>query len=46
MISYNLGFLEQEVMDYIWGKEKVRVRDVYNFLRDRRKIAYTTVMTV
>jgi BlaI family transcriptional regulator, penicillinase repressor len=40
-----LGPLETEVMDIIWGRGEVTVRDVYGELRTRRPIAYTTVMT-
>ena len=46
MTSYNLGPLEQEVMDCVWREEKVSVRDVYSCLKKSRKIAYTTVMTI
>ena len=42
-----LGELEKEVMDIIWGSsQKVTVRFVYDHLRKRKKIAYTTVMTI
>ncbi|CAN5724841.1 BlaI/MecI/CopY family transcriptional regulator [soil metagenome] len=40
-----LGPLEAEVMDVIWDRGEVTVRDVYDDLRARRAIAYTTVMT-
>ena len=41
-----LGPLEAEVMETIWGiKTPVRVRGVYEKLREERKIAYTTVMS-
>ncbi len=46
MASYNLGPLEKEVMDCIWRDEEVSVRDVYSCLKESRKIAYTTVMTL
>lgn len=45
-IEKSLGKLEADVMDVIWGKDKVTVREVVNILRRNRKIAYTTVMTV
>lgn len=42
-----LGSLESEVMEVIWFKEaEVSVRDVYETLTLKRKIAYTTVMTI
>jgi predicted transcriptional regulator len=40
-----LGPLEQEVMEVVWDLEDATVRDVYERLAARRKIAYTTVMT-
>jgi BlaI family transcriptional regulator, penicillinase repressor len=40
-----LGPLEAEVMDIIWDRDEVTVRDVYRELRRVRPIAYTTVMT-
>lgn len=33
-------------MKVIWTRERTTVRDVYEALRERRKIAYTTVMTM
>ncbi len=42
----SLGPLEQEIMDIIWKKESVTVRDVVTVLQTRREIAYTTVMTI
>jgi len=42
-----LGKLENEIMDIIWRKGcPVNIRDVYEEIEARRKIAYTTVMTV
>jgi len=37
---------ELEIMQIVWRSESVTVRDVYEDLRERRKIAYTTVMTM
>jgi BlaI family transcriptional regulator, penicillinase repressor len=37
---------ELEIMKVVWGLERATVRDVYETLRERRKIAYTTVMTM
>ena len=37
---------ELEIMKVIWGREQATVRDVYETLLERRKIAYTTVMTM
>jgi len=41
-----LGDLEAEIMDAVWLKETCTVRDIYEELRLKRKIAYTTVMTI
>jgi predicted transcriptional regulator len=37
---------ELEIMKVVWGRERATVRDVYETLLERRKIAYTTVMTM
>jgi predicted transcriptional regulator len=37
---------ELEIMKVVWQKGAVTVRDVYETLRERRKIAYTSVMTM
>jgi len=37
---------ELEIMKVVWGRDKATVRDVYETLLQRRKIAYTTVMTM
>ena len=37
---------ELEIMKVIWERERATVRDVYESLLERRKIAYTTVMTM
>lgn len=41
-----LGDLEADIMEIIWQKGSVSVRDVYETLRLEREIAYTTVMTI
>lgn len=41
-----LGPLEAEIMEVVWQKGEVSVRDVYNVLSKKREIAYTTVLTV
>lgn len=42
-----LGELEKTVMDLIWEqKEPVTVRFVYEKISKKRKIAYTTIMTI
>jgi BlaI family penicillinase repressor len=37
---------ELEIMKIVWSRESATVRDVYEALLERRKIAYTTVMTM
>jgi predicted transcriptional regulator len=37
---------ELEIMKVVWQKGDVTVRDVYETLLERRKIAYTSVMTM
>jgi predicted transcriptional regulator len=37
---------ELEIMHVVWRRASVTVRDVYEELLKRRKIAYTTVMTM
>jgi len=37
---------ELEIMKIVWRLGRATVRDVYEALRERRKIAYTTVMTM
>src|SRR3972149_2611320 len=46
MTSYNLGPLEQEVMGCLWKEKSVSVSDIHQCLQKKRKIAYTTVMTI
>lgn len=41
-----LGHLESDIMEIIWAGGEMTVRQVYEKLRLKRKIAYTTVMTV
>ena len=41
-----IGSLEAEILAVVWEQGTTTVRRVYETLRDRRQIAYTTVMTV
>jgi len=41
-----LGQLELAVMEIIWQRETVTVRDVLTALQKERTLAYTTVMTI
>jgi predicted transcriptional regulator len=44
--SRTLTEQELEIMKVVWRLQSATVRDVYEALRERRKIAYTTVMTM
>jgi BlaI family transcriptional regulator, penicillinase repressor len=44
--SSTLTEQELEIMKIVWVREQATVRDVYEELLKRRKIAYTTVMTM
>jgi BlaI family penicillinase repressor len=37
---------ELEIMKVVWEREQATVRDVYEKLLEKRKVAYTTVMTM
>jgi predicted transcriptional regulator len=41
-----IGSLEADILAVVWQKDRTTVRAVYETLRERRTIAYTTVMTV
>ncbi len=41
-----MGPLEAAVMEIMWDKKEASVRDVFETLRLKRDIAYTTVMTI
>ena len=42
----NAGQLQNEIMELIWKRGEVSVRDIHAVLARSRPIAYTTVMTV
>jgi predicted transcriptional regulator len=44
--STTLTTAELEIMHVVWGLGRATVRDVYEALRERRQVAYTSVMTV
>jgi len=47
MKSTSLGELQQQIMGIVWQSEKpVTISDVCVVLSKKRKIAYTTVMTI
>ena len=44
--SSTLTDQELEIMKVVWDNDTVTVRDVYEALLEKRKVAYTTVMTM
>lgn len=42
----SLGSLEEEIMQIIWKESEASVRSVFDKLKKKRDIAYTTVMTI
>src|SRR6266581_2393417 len=44
--STTLTEQELEIMKIVWDRDRSTVRDVYEALLERRKVAYTTVMTM
>jgi len=44
-LSEVLGPLEADIMDVVWDRGEVTVRDVHRSLQGGRPVAYTTVMT-
>jgi predicted transcriptional regulator len=44
--SATLTSQELAIMKVVWGRKDATVREVYETLRERRRIAYTTVMTM
>lgn len=44
--SKTLTEQELEIMKVVWELDRATVRDVYEALLERRKVAYTTVMTM
>jgi predicted transcriptional regulator len=45
-ITTSLGALEEEIMDIMWKETSASVRTVFDILKKKRDIAYTTVMTI
>ncbi len=41
-----LGNLEVDVMSIVWNLKKATVKDVFEIMYERRRLAYTTIMTV
>lgn len=44
--SATLTEQELEIMKVVWARESATVREVYEALLEKRKVAYTTVMTM
>lgn len=45
-LSRLLGELEAEVMEALWRRETASIREVWEDVRRRRRVAFNTVMTV
>lgn len=45
-INQVFGELEKEIMEVVWRLDSVSVRDVLSELKKKKKLAYTTIMTV
>ena len=45
-ISASLGTLEEEIMQIIWKEQNASVRLIFDKLKTKKDIAYTTVMTI
>ncbi len=41
-----LGERESSIMELLWGRTDVSVREIHDALAERERIAYTTVMTI
>lgn len=46
VIDAGLGELEAHVMQIVWQQKKATVKDVFIELYPKRRLAYTTIMTV
>ena len=46
MKTKNLTEQELEIMKVVWERQTATVREVYEALRERKGVAYTTVMTM
>jgi predicted transcriptional regulator len=42
----SLGSLEEEIMQIIWKENNASVRCIFDKLKKKRELAYTTVMTI
>jgi len=40
------GGLEAEIMEILWDRGPLKGKDIFEAMKDKRKIAYTTVLTV
>ena len=41
-----LGDLETDIMGIVWNMKQATVKDVFEIMYERRRLAYTTIMTV
>ncbi len=45
-LAKGLGALEMEILDIIWAMGRATSRDVFEKMRDRRRLGQSTVLTV
>ncbi|MBI4427294.1 MAG: BlaI/MecI/CopY family transcriptional regulator [Candidatus Magasanikbacteria bacterium] len=45
-LNYAMGELEAEVMEVVWKLKNASVREVLAVIKQKKQIAYTTIMTV
>ena len=45
-LARGLGALEMEILDIVWELNRVTSRDVFERMRDRRRLGQSTVLTV
>jgi predicted transcriptional regulator len=38
-----LGPLEKEILELLWKKKKARVKEIHEILKDKRKVAHTSI---
>ncbi len=45
-LAKGLGALEMEILDIVWEMDRVTSRDVFERMRDKRRLGQSTVLTV
>ncbi|MBI5389660.1 BlaI/MecI/CopY family transcriptional regulator [Candidatus Woesearchaeota archaeon] len=42
-LGSGLGPLEKEILELLWQKQQAKVRDIYDVLKKKRKVAHTSI---